>query len=164
MIIQHDFSSPGFYWIQGWAATTSPTATTVCPPTVLMHKIRRFNLSRKLLDQSAITPPSVYHLSKQDELSAFYASESKWVQPLDNMCACYNYESHLTTIKSRFQALTSSTLSTWIGFICLVCFRTTTYALHCLLCSKFRPSVDIFVSGGGMRRYVEFRMSCEGPA
>lgn len=138
MIIQHDFSSPGFYWIQGWAATTSPTATTVCPPTVLMHKIRRFNLSRKLLDQSAITPPSVYHLSKQDELSAFYASESKWVQPLDNMCACYNYESHLTTIKSRFQALTSSTLSTWIGFYLFGLFSY--YHLRSALSAMFQVS------------------------
>ena len=78
------------------------------------------------MDQSAITPPSVYHLSKQDELSAFMPPSPSG----------YN---HLTTYVRMLQLRESfdsqHSLHGW-DINCLVYFRTTPFALHCLQCSR----------------------------
>ena len=121
------------------------------PPTVLMHNIRRFNLSRKLMDQSAIAPPSVYHLSKQDELSAF--------MPLSP--SGYN---HLTTYVRMLQLRESCDFnlsSLYMDRISIVWFIFVLPPSRCTVCN---------VPGSAKcrhlclrRRYEEVRRSCEGP-
>ena len=96
------------------------------PPTVLMHNIRRFNLSRKLMDQSAIAPPSVYHLSKQDELSALMPQSPSGYNLLTTyVCILQLLESFDYNLHTLYM---DRILSVWFivilpSLLCTVCLR-----------------------------------------